>query len=216
MYSARNIRIHLNFDDSVEDTHKVERIHMDDYMLKRLPPGFGENVPNLKHLWAWRGSIAYIERGTFKNIKNLNSLEISHNKIEHLPSDVFGELDVLTELRLENNPIKKLPKNVLSNLKHLTFLSFSRCKLIYLSKDLFANNLQIDTIWLYENQLSLINVDFTLLPSITEISLLKNICIDDFFNTNSLNTSRWTTVQDFQRIINLNCTEISLSHLNVN
>lgn len=190
----RNIKVYLQFPKNVS----VETISFS-LSLKRTP-SIHISAPHLREFSLSNGNIEFINRATFRNMKNLGKLSIWRQKMRILPYDVFDDLKNLTDLILGANKIEKLPTNIFSKAVNLKSLYLSSNKLYSLPKDLFANNLQLESIWVADNNIIMIEVDFTLLPSIQLINLRGNACFDSFYS------HRFAAILDFQLKVNRYCT----------
>lgn len=173
------MKVHLNFPADV-NTNNIEKIKIHYLSLKRVPPGIGESVLNLKSFYSRDGNIEFIDRSTFRHMKNLNDLLLEDHKLTFLPQDVFWDLKDLVYLDLSSNRIENLPKNIFSRSLILEEVLFAHNKLTHLDADLFKNNLHLVKVWFPGNKLKTIAVDFTTLPKIKGINLTRNVCVNNF------------------------------------
>jgi Leucine-rich repeat (LRR) protein len=114
----------------------------------------------------------------------------------------------LETLGIEDCEIEKLPENLFKNLKMLIIIDLNTNELTHLPKNLFADNLQLETVWLYGNKLQTIDVDFTKLPKIKTIYLRSNVCINELYRPEIPEDSTVATVQELQLKITNNCPSI--------
>lgn len=86
-------------------------------------------------------------------------------------------------------------------MKFLATLDMGNNLLVYLDKDLFANNKFLETVILSNNRLRIIEVDFTIYPFLEKAYLIGNKCIDAMLEPYYRNF----TIEKLQSLINHYC-----------
>lgn len=161
--------------------------------------GIGEAFPNLKQLNILEQSIKFIERENFINLTQLVWLSFWENKIEFLPEDVFYDLLNLKILGLDDNRIKKLPEKIFSNLRKIETIRLDNNTIEHLPRNLFENNADLKNLFLLENPLKTVDVNFIKLTKLYNFDLTRANCVD-FYARNKLQ------IPEVQQIISQNCT----------
>lgn len=94
---------------------------------------------------------------------------------------MFWDCPKLKVLNLNFNQIRYLDENLFIYSPELEEFSADKNSMRSLHRDLFRENLKLQKVSLAENPLQHIGVDFFILPSIAEINLRENECINIFF-----------------------------------
>lgn len=156
----------------------------------------------LKSLSIQSNSLKLIERRHFEHLKNLEKLTIFSSQIEFLNANFLWDLTNLKKLAIYRNKIKKLPEKLFEKQKKVEFMDFKSNNIDYLPENLFKFNLDLKAIDLSKNPLKKIDVDFTRLPKLMDLSMLRCGCI-----------SAWAlqraSIFELQHKINQNCASIS-------
>lgn len=159
--------------------------------------GLGENFKNLEFLYIPDNSLKILERSNFANMTKLTFLELFDKQLEFIAEDSFWDLPNLEILDLYKCGIDELPKTLLKNLKNLKNFEAVFNRITFLDKEFFANNLNLEVIIIRNNQLKVIDVDFTKFSKLKTLRLEHNDCIDA--STNSI------SIREIQDIVNLRC-----------
>ena len=154
---------------------------------------------HLKSLSIQSTSLKIVERRQFEFLKNLEKLTIFSSQIEFLKANVLWDLKNLKKLAIYKNKIKKLPEKIFEKLKNVEFIDLNSNNIEYMPMNLFKFNLELKAIDISRNPLKKIDVDFTRLPKLMDLSLLSSGCV-----------SAWVLqraeIFKIQQEINLNCT----------
>lgn len=211
----RNLKILPHFDahDTIKEPGGVEELWINFEESSHIFAGIGETFRNLKWLGigdVYSNHIGLIARSDFANLKKLVRLQLSHNPIKFATDDVFADLEALEELKIRRCNIRILPKNLFKHLKNLRVLDLSYNKLTNLHKNLFANNLKLEYFHLFDNELKIIDVDFTKFLSIEKIDLHNNICSNEIYWPVYPEDSTVSSVKELQEKLISNCSECVL------
>jgi hypothetical protein len=163
-------------------------------------------IPKFKELRINFSGLKYVERRQLAKLPQLTQLILDYNHIEHLSEDVFDDLVNLEELWVSVNQIKVLPPKLLWNLPKLKRFSATENHIELIPRDFFKYNRQLELISIHSNKITRIEVDFTLLPKLTFLSLEDNTCVSGsiwcFF---SCTDSDKRDLREIQQKINRNC-----------
>lgn len=120
-----------------------------------------------------------------KFMTNIREFDIYGHKIIEVNKELFEGCNNVTSVTIENSKIESIASDFLSNLENLQSFAFKNTKVQFLHEDFFKNNLKLKNIILMENVLKVINVDFTPLKSIENLSLFGNLCTSVGFSVNN-------------------------------
>jgi Leucine-rich repeat (LRR) protein len=172
----------------------------------RIFSGIGEAFNNLEVLWVHDKSLKFIDRTNFAYMFKLQKLELlDKDRIEFIAKDSFWQLPSLKSLNLFKCQIRELPKNLLAYSSKLEILGAAFNNIKHLHRDFFKYNPEIAEIDFRNNQLQIIDADFTVLPKIIELSMDYNDCIDATYSIKSPNLSTMKSLKQLQLRISLNC-----------
>jgi Leucine-rich repeat (LRR) protein len=185
---------------------EVQRVVIDNATATFIPDFtlVTKQLPKFKGLWIIRSGLKYVERRQLAKMPQLTKLSLGLNLIEHLPEDAFNDLVNLEELYVRDNQIKVLPPKLLWNLPNLKDFSARENQIEFIPRNLFKTNRQLEDLWLYGNKITRIEVDFTLLPKLNYLDLIRNTCISKVCNPCNIEKLR-----QIQQEINLNCNGIA-------
>lgn len=208
---TRNLKIHPNFSQHMKlknsDAVRNLRLHLKTF--SSILSGIGHSFRNLEKLDLGEstdsGTLQFIERADFENLNKLKELGLNENKFEFIPEDVFWDLPNVEGLHMWNCRIAKLPKKVFINMKKLKKLFLGENKISYLDKDLFLNNLLLERVNIFNNNLKLIDVDFTKLTKITWLSVFGNDCISERYIPTDKQHNTVASVRELQEVVNEHC-----------
>lgn len=156
---------------------RIERLHITNGLIGKLPPKMFLNLGNLKVLDLHRNKIISLERNQFKGLKktdvldlshnnltsimgihlfdlsNLGWCNISHNSISDLPRGMFARNLLLKVLHLNNNNIKKIDSNSFKGLRYLRRLYLQDNIISDVGRGTFASVTLIATVDLARNKI---------------------------------------------------------------
>lgn len=132
----------------------------------------------------------------------LRRLELYDKEIDFIAEDSFFSLSNLEILSIYKCGVQYLPKYLLKTLIKLKKFEAVFNRITFLHKELFSNNFELEEIAFRNNQLKVIEVDFTKLLKLKSLRLEKNDCIDGSFIRASFDS---ISLQELQNIINSKC-----------
>jgi Leucine-rich repeat (LRR) protein len=165
---------------------------------------FTRQFPKFTRLAIDYSGLKYVERRQLAKIPQLTFLSLAFNLIESLPEDAFSDLVNLEILLVLNNQIKVLPPKLLWNLPKLKDFGADRNRIELIPRNLFKNNLELEHLWIGDNEITRIEADFTLHPQLEYLDMLMNDCISDICDQCDIGKLR-----ELQQKINRNCTGIA-------
>ena len=111
---------------------------------------------------------------------NLIEFECYGSQIIEITREVFNGCNKLDSAMIQNSKFTSLPTDVFYDLNFLRILQITSTKLSILQPGLFERNQNLLKLDLQSNQIAIINVIFP--PSVVQIDLRKNLCIDSNFS----------------------------------
>jgi Leucine-rich repeat (LRR) protein len=119
-----------------------------------------------------------LRRTDFSDLTKLKILNLGDNKLTVLPYDAFFELKDLEVLYLDGNKIQSLHIAIFSEMTSLRIIFLNKNQLKRLD-DIFVRNFRIQEIYLNENLLESISIEFKQLSELKIVDLGKNseICV---------------------------------------
>lgn len=147
---------------------------------------------NIKYLDLGFAHIQIVSREKFFVARQIIWLSLYGNEISHLASDTFDDLTKLDKLLLADNRLTSVHPDLFTELRELTQIWLQKNQLETLPDGLFRNNVKLREVYASENRIKTIAIDFVRLPSLSEIDLSGNECINEycqivnFCNTNSI------------------------------
>lgn len=162
---------------------KLERIHLWNNRISKIPAGFFKEAEELRELVLWGNEIEELEESTLVGLWNLKRLDLDRNKIRNLSSLAFRHLIELEVLQLGDNRITTLHGKTFSFMSRLKVLSLDRNSIIHLYSEAFNNLPNLLILSLNHNQIDFLppNV-FTSLQNLTRLWLSNNSVKISWFN----------------------------------
>ena len=162
---------------------RLERIHLWNNRISKIPAGFFKEAEELKELVLWGNEIEELEESTLIGLWNLKRLDLDRNKIRNLSSLAFRHLIELEVLQLGDNRITTLHGKTFSFMSRLKVLSLNRNSIIHLYSEAFNNLPHLLILSLNHNQIGFLppNV-FTSLQNLTRLWLSNNSVKINWFN----------------------------------
>lgn len=148
---------------SDSDSYVEEFDIQDNENVKYLPRHIGEKIPNLNKFVAIRCGLTVIRDFYFENMVRLEDLFLNENRIAMIEPGAFVDLTQLKSLYLNENLIETFDEKLFQTMVALESINFSYNRIKFLS----PSTLEIPG------------------ARITYVELLKNICIDNFYNAHS-------------------------------
>lgn len=131
-------------------------------------------------------------------MSQLDYLEISSALIEFMPEELLADLPNLTTLKINFcRKLQQFPEKFFMNQRKVKNLDLDYNGVTLLQKDLFKNNLKLEKLNLYANNIKEIHVDFTHLPLVKNIDL-RYSCFNEEWR-------EMESIQSFQQKINRKC-----------
>lgn len=215
-------------DESVRTTQNLQVGF--DKKSPQIIQGIGEAFTNLRSLTVRSGhNFKSVERSDFKSMSNLERLTLYGNKISVIADDAFDYLAKLKHINLDNCGIRKISRNLFSKLPQIQTLSLIRNSLRNIPENAFENMPNLKSLTLTENRigklpekllqnnsdiakfycrlckLDKIGINFALIPSIREIFLEDNECIDENFSFHHADLKTVNTIDALQEMIKREC-----------
>ncbi|XP_070495203.1 uncharacterized protein MCAP_0864-like [Chironomus tepperi] len=139
-----------------------------------------KNDSDVEVLFMERTSLSkYLPFGVCTFFDSLTELECFGSQLIELTREVFVGCSKLDLVMIQNSKFTSLPTDVFYDLATLRTLEISSTKLSVLQAGLFEKNQNLLKLELQNNQLAIINVEFP--PSVIQIDLTNNLCIDSNF-----------------------------------
>ena len=104
----------------------------------------------------------------------LETLSLADNRLHSLPADIFGQLGSLQSLDLSSNPLSEMDAatiQAIGGIASLLSLSLADCRLASLSHGLLDGLIQLETLDLSGNPLTMVDPRLRSAPSITSLVL---------------------------------------------
>ncbi|KAG5666943.1 hypothetical protein PVAND_014948 [Polypedilum vanderplanki] len=158
----------------VEEVKDATEVEITIEKLKNFPFGIGSQFHQVEALWIVRSKLCNVEQQNFVHMQQLIALNLYNNKIQHLSSDVFKNLPNLEFLDLDNNQISELHEDLLINQHNLLVFRASKNKIEIIPKNLFRENSKIEQIYLNNNKIREVFVDFRQFLKLIVIDLDEN------------------------------------------
>lgn len=195
---AITLKIQPKFDNQNKlKTDSVISLDLKSDPATKIFAGIGETFRNLTQLLIVKQSTKFIFRCDFENLEKLEVLNLNGNQIEFVPENAFWNLTNLKVLNLQGNKIKSFAAQTFENLIKLSQVNFADNQIEYLPKALLALNIEISSVKAHRNPLKWIEIDFTTLQNLRNLSLLgENCCGVQTYDK---------TIQEKQEIVNRNC-----------
>lgn len=163
----------------------IGRVDIDTQRAVYLPNGLGNLFRNLQEFFVWFSQLKIVQRENFRNMEGLVRLDLAYNQIDYIPENTFWDLPELEGLWIQENKIKLLPKDLFKSLNKLKVFAAEKNQISQLERELFRNTPSIEKIYLGENKLKSISVEFESLQGISALDFTLNICIDKEYNAES-------------------------------
>ena len=115
----------------------------------------------------------------------LETLSLADNRLHSLPADIFGQLGSLQSLDLSSNPLSEMDAatiQAIGGIASLLSLSLADCRLASLSHGLLDGLIQLETLDLSGNPLTMIDPRLRSAPSITSLVLDRSYKILHYTN----------------------------------
>lgn len=150
----------------------------DKVVMETMPQKFGINFVNLENFIAMQVGLKSLQRTDFGDMKKLKLLNLGNNELTHIPHDAFHELKDLEVIFLDENKIRSLNVAIFVHSTSLKRVFLSNNQLERLD-DIFDRNFQIEEIYLNDNFLKNVNIDFRRLSQLKVVDLKRNpeICV---------------------------------------
>lgn len=157
---------------------KSVTISKDNIIMEKMPQKLGNYFLKLEKFNAMKVGLKSIQRTDFANLTELILLNLGVNSLTKIPYDVFDDLQDLEVLYLDNNKIRTLHAATFSKLTSLLIIFLNGNQLTRL-EDVFLRNFYIEEIYLNNNFINSIDVDFSKLPMLQVVDLRRNseICM---------------------------------------
>lgn len=156
-----------------------------------LPNGIGNFFKNLKTLQVECGlSNKIIGRSNLQNLQNLEELNFNNNEIEILDEKALWDLPALEIFQLKNNKVKELHEGTFDSNRNLRIVLLQSNQLETIPRNLFSNNNLLEKVDLSQNYLKIIEIDFTLFNNVRYIDLRHNVCINAFYQHQTLSRTQ--------------------------
>lgn len=147
-------------------------------IIEKIPQKLGNHFMNLEKLIAMNVGMKTVRRTDFSDLSKLKVLNLGDNKLVNVPYDAFYELKDLEVIFLDRNKIRSLNVAIFtqSTSLRIVFLNFNQLKRL---DDVFVRNFRIQEIYLNNNFLENILIDFKRLPELKIVDLRRNseICM---------------------------------------
>lgn len=189
--------IRSDTDQSISNIISLNPLQFNNFTF--LPLGIGKSFPEIIELSVLNCSVKFIKRDNFKDMEKLKHLQLGANKIETIPEDAFYDLPNLQFLSLCGNQIKTLPEKLLLKSVNINHFRADGNRFEILTNEAFAENLKLEKISIRFGKLKTIKFDFTKLPTIKDISFMRNPCTNATFILNN------SSLEDFQKSISETC-----------
>lgn len=153
---------------------QISRVNLMERLLKKI----GLLFKSLEVLRASQVGLKAIVKEDFADMKMLRILVLSYNQLMKLPFDAFHNLKDLEKLSLEGNKIQSLHIAIFSELTSLKIISLAGNQIQTL-EDVFQRNFLLEEIYLENNQLKNININFSNRTQLLLVNLKNNseICV---------------------------------------
>lgn len=204
---SRNLKIRPRFDQhpTIKSADYVRSLVLYFGNSTRIFAGISEVFRNLEALWIHDRSLLFLERSNFAKLPKLTRLELLNKQIEFIAEDTFWDLPNLESLNIFKCEIGELSRNLLANSRKLRYFDARFNKFRYLDANVFRNNLLMEEIDLSNNQLQVIDFDFTKLPKLLVVTFDYNDCIDEKYSAKYPLTSTVATLQELMEMIYFHC-----------
>ena len=162
-----------------EGLEKLIDLDLSRNQLTRLPPMVFGELPKLEHLNLSWNQIENFDDTIFPYdedvIYPLRTLDLSHNRLEALPDFVFNFVHLQT-LKLNDNRINgEVMEYTFFGPFQLKELNLSRNELAGLADKAFHDNKQLQSLWLYSNDIASVHSNaFAGLSALQALSLSRN------------------------------------------
>jgi Leucine-rich repeat (LRR) protein len=144
----------------------------------------------LVNIQAMNNQISRISDDTFKLARELFHIDLRENKIERVSVGAFGDQEKLQILYLKRNKLTRIEVGTFDSLTKLVQLWLQNNQLTRIEDGLFDKNVELKILYLDENKISAIMpTSFEKLNNIDHLSLKGNLCSDQDFRTNNIQTS---------------------------
>lgn len=177
-----------------------------------FPYGIGAIFKNLKNLVVFdRFTTKLIKRSYFKNMEKLEDLRFRKTEIKVLPFDTLWDLPALDIFYFTYNKITIVDERTFEKNERLTSVSLMANHLEFLPRNLFKKNVLLENVYLSENSLKNIAIDFTVFKKIQRLFLGNNACIDALYTVYGNYNSRdnFEKLTEFQNQIRANCSSMT-------
>lgn len=171
-----------------ESLSNLRTLNLNDNDILYLCAKVFEPIRNLTWLSVKNNSLRQIDLEVFKKLSSLINLELSSNPLGNfLRAETFENFESLTELEIADIGIDEFPPRSL-NLTRLKKIDMSNNKIRRLNSNSFGKMLNLEQIFINDNEIDEIERDFfKSFPKLYLILARNNLCIEeDFPFTNNI------------------------------
>lgn len=126
--SAWNEKVELllesEIDEEVDPHSEVHEVYFEKCVMKKLPKGLSEIIPNIKVLSIHKCGLEEISQEDLKGFKNLKVLLVKNNELTHLPGDLFAENPNVEKISFNGNKLMRIEADILKPLWNLRSANF--------------------------------------------------------------------------------------------
>jgi Leucine-rich repeat (LRR) protein len=145
---------------------------------------------SLNYVKAFNNKISRISDSTFKSATGLTHIDLRDNKIAEILVGTFKDQGKLQHLYLKKNKLTRIEVGTFDSLSDLKQLWLQENQLSLIEKGLFDKNTKLENLYLDTNKIIAIeSTVFQKLNAIKSLTLVKNLCVNQNFNSNKFDQS---------------------------
>lgn len=170
--------------------------------IKYIPSGISDVLPNIDGLFFPGALLTKLFRRNFKGMSTVEAIDLSNNFIDYIEEDTFYEVPNLKSLSIQENRLTTIPSKLFMHSTELKFILLRKNNIREFDGECLRNCLLLEEIYLKENLLTKIKINFSNFTEINTVDLENNVCVNA---SSSIHYKNSISLNDLQSLIDTNC-----------
>ncbi|KAG4072226.1 hypothetical protein HA402_005948 [Bradysia odoriphaga] len=188
-----------------EANRRLDLVIFNSNQLETLPKRVFRNNILLMNVYFENNSLTSIDENLFETNERLLGAHFSLNRIESLPRKLFRNIFRLRNVNFDFNSITTIDENLFINNEKLMMVSFANNRLERIQRNAFRSAASLNMLFLANNRLKNIDIDFAEFERVSFVDLRLNDCIDAAYPNSPTTDIGFGNLVEFQKLITANC-----------